>query len=510
MEPKNLHNANSPAGRYDPATMIRCLSLITMLLLGTLAPWAHAGDEASRDGGNPHVATDGPCRLVVWYRLDTSRFRAGATGWIGPIVGLLGAAGLVPADEQPVADGLLIASLLTAYPQHVAVLDIAEPRPDDGSAGITFADLSRYRIVLEAEAPGSFAPLRGAMAAILAHYGQPNERSQTLIDLPGDREGVRYRLADWPDWLCLEWFADGERFYLGVGTGALERWLSGALPQQVSGVLEPHRQAIGAHDADSVFIEWFVDPAALHDALGKRLASTELARRWNLSRFGGAEQVMMVGRWEGTFLMLDVTTRRDGRLRHEPLTLAHWPADAGMPMPDAGFHMVAPVDWPLWVQRSQRWFGLDIGSAHRAAKIEQLLGAVRPYLLISDYPRPWLRVPGTATLYLALRPDVDGIAARKQLRDLLAPAFERLDADDLAVVENRDEAVFWLDSPLRRIIKAPAWGWATHAHQTGDADILIVSFSPQAVLMNRAMLQTPPEVSPQMPDASPDADGRLQ
>ena len=44
--------------------------------------------------------------------------------------------------------------------------------------------------------------------------------------------------------------------------------------------------------------------------------------------------------------------------------------------------------------------------------------------------------------------------------------------------------VYWLDSPLRQLFKAPAWGWADAP--AGPA--LIASFSPQAVLENRAWL----------------------
>ncbi len=397
-------------------------------------------------------------RVVGAWRFDPSRFGP-TVAWLMPLIGVVDAAGLIPLEDQPVADGLLVGSLLGTYP-HRATLWTT---PENGG----------FRTVVEADAPGQFPVMRQALQTILTHYGDAANHEQELFDLPGDRQAVRYRLADWPEHQYLEWFADAEHFYIGVGRGALATPPSGASPAA-------HRAAIRPLDGADVFLELYVDVAALHETMGADREETKLARHWRLSRFGGAQQMMLHGRWAGTSLVLDISMLRDGQMTATAVTLDRWPAQALHAKPPGSFHIAAPIDWPATVERIGRWADAewDEPTRQRCAALGEKFA---PLVLISDYPRPFLPLPGTATTYAAVRDDADPERVAKQLHDLVAP-FMQAEAGDVKVAHDRKTGLYWLDSPLRKLIKAPAWGWSN------DGRVLIVSFSPQAVLENRRWL----------------------
>src|SRR5690606_21989788 len=93
-------------------------------------------------------------------------------------------------------------------------------------------DIDQLRAVLIVEAPGEFDRFRQVLQTVLTHYGQPEDRLQEVIEFTGPTappvpQGARYRFRGWPDWLAIEWVADAHRFYVGVGTGALQRWFEG-------------------------------------------------------------------------------------------------------------------------------------------------------------------------------------------------------------------------------------------------------------------------------------------
>jgi hypothetical protein len=118
-----------------------------------------------------------------------------------------------------------------------------------------------------------------------------------------------------------------------------------------------------------------------------------------------------------------------------------------------------------------------------------LLGAFKPYLVISDTPTPPLAIPGAATAYFELR---EGLAARRfdaRLARLLEPF--RVDDDketwrDMHVGargEAWDERVWFLQVDELGLIRYPAWGWAERW--------FVASWSIEAVGANRSWLAAP-------------------
>jgi hypothetical protein len=437
-----------------------------------------------------------PERPIAYYRLDPSGFNP-PSAWLPAFLRLLDAVGVVPRSELPVADGILIASTLGSYEHRFALIDLKAHRYNPGELQIDYLHMG-----LTIEAPGQFPQLKQSLATILSHYGNPAAREQTEIELPGNRKGVRFRLNTWPSWWSIEWYGDGQRLHVGIGHGALERWLRIREGQADPRVSE-HKKVAG-HDVPGSFFEVFADLDRLHAAAPTLFHTGRLSPMLRLFELGDTDVAMLHGRWAETFLVLDLTTQEAGKVAHTSLSLDRWPEDAGIPRPPGRFHVAAPIDWSAATRRVLGAVGVILDPDDRAAFDRAMDGYAqqtgvdlvnytrhfRPYLLVSDYPKSWLPIPGTATVYFVLKPGPpEGVDAAKSeahfdalMKPLLAP--KRRAGDELGVVRDEPTGVHWLDSPLRGMFKAPAWGWADH----GGTKVLIGSFSPQAVLENRAWL----------------------
>lgn len=456
--------------------------------------------------GPSRAGETSPPPILAYYRADPRNFNP-SSAWMSGFIRLLDAAGVVPLREQPVADGVLAATVLGTYPHSVTLLDLRAKRLIPGKV-----EIDRAQAVLTVEAPGQFASLRQTLATILSHYGQPEEREQAALKLPGDREGVTYRLKGWPEWLAVEWFAERDRFYLAVGAGALSRFFDEVEGQAKSKQLAPHRGitrgGAATRPADDP-IELYFDIAALRRSAPTLFQTGRLSPLLELFQLENAESWMLHGWWSGKFLMFAVTATRGGATASRVLTHDAWPGDAGIPQPEGGFYLVAPIDWPAAVDRVVEVIRITRGpdkrpafeakraAYHKAAGVElaAFLGQFRPILLMSDYPRAWLPIPGTATVYAPLREGTSEKAARARFAALMQPILEGLpvaatqeaEPSGLTVVHDEESDVYWIDSPLRQLFKAPAWGWAA----TPDGGVLVSSFSPTAVIENRKWLAVP-------------------
>ncbi len=447
----------------------------------------------------PAAAPAAPSEPIAVGRFDPSGFRSAAL-WLNQLFTLLDAAQLMPAPEAVAADAILAATVLGALPHEAALyeLRIVWERP-----GIVRVE--RFQLAIAIDAPGRHEQLKQTLATIVHHYASHGTRLQRSIERPDGRQLVRFRDASWPAWLELEWSADAQHFYLGLGAGALERWFDQSDPIETDPRIERHRKARAANHATNherrPFLDLFVDAERLRQEAaplfhGRR--SADLVRLLGATR---TDQFMLHGAMAGTFAVLELTALENGGIGHRALTLDHWPQDAGLPRPEASFHAVAPVDWDAasgWLRRfvlaamtlqEQRQFNHYLAHYVRQTGLDpwSYLAQHRPYLLLGTFPRPWLPIPGATTMYLVPKQAVDQDAAASQfdalMRPLAAAAGSR--GRDLGVAHDPKTGVWWLDTPLRGLVKAPAWGWAG-----GSAPVFICSFSPKAVLSNRQWLQT--------------------
>ncbi|MEX0776970.1 MAG: hypothetical protein WD042_14790 [Phycisphaeraceae bacterium] len=438
-----------------------------------------------------------PPETIAFCRVDPTGLESGGA-WLLPMMQLLDAAGVVRLQEQPIADGLLLATLVGSRPHTIALLDIKGARHQPREI-----ELERIQAVIAVDAPGQFVQMRQALETTLGHYGSPERREQSAIALPGQRQAVRYRHGDWPAWMSLEWTADAQRFYFGLGTGSLERWFTDARPVDDEPRLAAHRQALAAPAGQRRMIELFIDMAQMRQALPTLFRTGRTTPVLRLLGLEQASQIALHGRWADRFLVMDLTTLTGHRLDRQSLTLDHWPGDAGLPQPEAKFLLAAPLDWPKTINLIMQlvWLGHEVPDRDdyeqelktyfQATGVElgKHLRHYRPYLLVSNYPSPWVPVPGAATVYAPLKSDADRGAAAREFVGLMKPVIktgQNYSITDVAVTYDPASKVYYLDSPLRRVFKAPAWGWAV---PKDASPVLIVSYSPPAVLANRQVLQ---------------------
>ncbi len=481
---------------------VLCLALLTAAIGPT---WAQVVERAATAPSAPFATATEPqlaADTIAFYRFDPAGLQPPA-GWLGPLMQLLDAAGVVRLEEQPVADGLLVATMLASYPHTTALLDLTASRHIPGQI-----DLATIRAVTVLDAPGRHPQLRQTLESILKHYGRVEDRLQTIIDLPGDRRGIRYRLADWPEWMSLEWFADAQQFYFGLGTDSLHHWFQRQRPMASEPRLARHRQAVADPKNTAPMIEFFVDFQRLRSAMPTLFRTGRTTPLLKLLQLENAHEVMLHGRWARSFLILEMTTFDSLRTRRTPLSLDAWPSDAGMPQPEADLLIAAPVDWPWVVNRAMQiaWlfkepedrpaYDKDLATYFKATGVDlaEHLKRYRPYLFVSNYPRPWLPVPGALSAYAPLRDAAQNEPAAREFRALMSPLIKTDQSiygpDDVAVIHDEATDVFYLDSPLRRLFKAPAWGWGRY----DGVAVLIESYSPPAVLLNRQALD--PEAKP--------------
>ena len=450
----------------------------------------------------------------MYYRFDPSGFRP-PTAWLAPLIHMLNAAGIVRSEDVPVADGILLSSHLGSLRHEVTMLEIQAFRHKPRK--LIF---QRLKMVLVLHAPGQFAQLRESLATMLAHYSGSNEIDQSEIELPGDRFGLRYRADHWPPWLMFEWTADAQRFYFAIGEGTLEQWFASNQPMAEHADFTAHRRQVKALPQAPRFFEMFADLERLREAVPSLFRvgrTTPILRLFELDK---ADQWMLHGRWSDTFLIFDVTTLQKDGYSHRNLSLDHWPVETNVSPPNGRFHVVAPINWPEAVSRTidtvrlvykspkRPRFDRSMKQYHQKTGIDlaDFASTFQPYLLLSDYPKSWLAIPGTATVYMSMKDEVQAPAVHAQFRRLMEPLLsnqgedphgaavpdELIDhpptlthhRDDLGVAHDSTTGLYWLDSPMRQLFKAPAWGWSNT--RGGDPGrILIGSYSPTAVLQNR-------------------------
>ncbi len=414
---------------------------------------------------------------------------------------------VVDEGFRPAVQALLAAGQVGQGPYTLALLDLDLAATAEGKTQV--ADI---RLVLELHTRHGHREALKALQSILAADAKAEqERQQEPIDLPGERRGVRYRVAGQPDWRTLEWASHEDGFTIALGAGTLWRWLALRDADAPNANVEAHRAAVRAARAaegaaaSERLLEYYIDIDRLRDLAPGLFRRGIVADTLNALKLGNSRSFMLHGSRASGMLLLDATydTRREppGQPRRKRLTLAAYPEDElRLPRPNGSFVLAAEVNWVEayeWVMRvaeavTDEPHRDDVRADRRRYELRHherlypLLAAFKPYLVLSDVPAPPLAIPGAATAYFELR---DGVQARRldarfaRLFDNFRPAEEKEDWRDMhvaAVGEAWDERLWYLQVDELGLVRYPAWGWTERW--------LVASWSTQAVRENREML----------------------
>ena len=421
-----------------------------------------------------------------------------APQWLPALLRVVDAAGLLRPEDRAFTDATLVAATLGSYPHRIALLDLTARRDGKGADHLTGLQLA-----LTLRNSADTTPLRQTLETLLRQRGPAVPYTQEPFTLAGGLPAVRYHRSDWPAWLCVEWAADGGRFHVGVGAGALQRWL--ALREVGEDVFAAHDRAAGLlEDSDAAadgarIFRALVDLDRLRQVAPLVLGQGRVRSLLVLFGFEDRGALALDAKLAERVVWLTSSTRRGDTTTAAALTAARWPADAAVPPPPGTFNLAAPLDWPAALVRARQVLAILRGDGPPTAReraTERLLatlaeqaGAFEPWLLISDHPRSRLPIPGAASVYVPVRAGMDAAAAAERLEASIAALPrdpEQNPARRLGVAHHEQAGVWWLDSPARALFKAPAWGWAT----AGPRHVFILSFSPKAVLENRHWLAT--------------------
>ncbi|MCK4874149.1 MAG: hypothetical protein KAS72_15610 [Phycisphaerales bacterium] len=463
----------TPSGRTAIAFLITCVVLVAAVASPAAAehPW--------------HV----PREAIGCWAFDPSGFEPAASG--PAVVGVLRIAaesGLVGDEFLPLIHALIAAGHVGAAPHTLCLLNIEAQRtsPDDDLT------IRKLAIVLELHTDRGHRAAMEALATILTGAPQADGGRQERLDLPGGQQGVRYRAEGWDDWRVVEWCSRPGGFAVGLGQGSLNTWFASEVEAEAPSAVTTHRRVVsdarraeGASADGGRFIEVYLDIDALRARVPSLFTQGLTPRLLNALNLGNSRSAMLHGRWCGRLLVLDSTfdSRRGppGTVLRRPLTLSAYPdAALELPMPEGSYVIVAQVQWT----EAYRWImGIAEGVTDDASlpafqrkrvryereynrRLMSVLGAFKPYVVISDVPPAPIAVPGATTVYFELKDDTRITSADRHLKQLLAPFTSDEQAKSLRDVHVestgtvRSDRIWHLQLDAGGLARFPAWGWA--------------------------------------------------
>lgn len=424
-------------------------------------------------------ATPPPPDAIAFWQFDPTAFsaaRAPRTDRQTAIAAMRAAVAshVIPDSKAAMAlEGLLVAAEVGAVPHTLCVMDFAAHRPASGSG----MDVDRLQMALELRTGASHDDYLRTIRAVLVDAeraqgaGDAFAARQRRIELPGGLAGVAFADVRWEPWAEVSWVSTDDAFVVGLGRGALERWLEkrpGEAPAWAD-----HRAAVdGSRPEGRAVASAWMDLRAMRRAFPDAFVAGRARRllaRLDLDRAG---EVMVHARLTPSansppLLAIDATVRAMNvdLLERRALTAHAWPEGAlDQPPPGSSAAIVAPIepaaflelcldlviactrdnDMDEMVTRIEGW------KAQHAERIGRVTGAMRPFLVIADDPAPVLPIPGAATLILELARGADTGAMREDVDALTAGLGER-------IVESPGGVRAYRADPAG-IIRMPAWG----------------------------------------------------
>lgn len=467
-----------------------------MLLIGTMIMLTRGVYAQPRDV---------PDDVLVYYRLDTRSFDQQLSGIIPLLMQVAERSGFVDKGVHPLFDGLLAASVVGPVPHTLCLMDLdleAEP-------GTLKLNVTELAAVLVIESDREHRTYVQTLGTILQHYGREADRDQRPFVLSNGRDAIRYKASTWADWQTIEWASLDGSFIVGLGVNSIERWLSMQTdiatsdPATLAGV-PAHRaevaRARGGRQGTPLLEAW-VNLDQMRQRMPEILAQGR-AREWLVAwQLDNARNWMFHTRRDDRFLVADITWQRRSQTKaviaHRPLTRDAWPEELALPMPPGGYVIVADMEWQAAFQRvldayratqtpeRQVRFDEDLADHQRRFRSDyaRLWPSLQPYLVMSNYPKPPVAVPGATTIYFEVQKRSSPRTVQRRIHNLLREFMEGDDPDRLgdAIVRfDRDQEMYWLQLEQTGLLQTPAWGWAGRW--------LVGSWAPAPVLENRAWL----------------------
>ncbi len=484
--------------------------LSTLLVLCFLA----ALSTPVRAGGFDHEESRIPEGSLGYWRFDPSRFqgqgeaKASRALMLSTLRALVSSGVVNDESRSRIVEGVLAAAEVGGWRHTLCLMDFQAKRslPD------WRIEVQSLQAVLEVRSVGDHRRFLRTLKAIVLGGSREDDwatgaGSQALIELPGGRQGVAYREANWEPWRTVSWASVDGAFLVGLGEGALERWLRAQEGHEASqGGWMPHRAAVdGARPPGEVFFEAYANLNAMRRGYPNTFIDGRTQRVVEAMNLSNAREFMLHGRWLSpasdapgapTMIALDATwssrSKGPGLVGRLPLSESTWPADELRMEPPPGSYVIAMrADWPRWldfglrmaiavvhadsVMRRHRW--IDDWAARNEETVQALLTRLEPWLILSDAPPPIAPIPGATTLFAEVKAGVEGGEAAELLERTLAEFRPALGADG--------EGLWWLKLEPTGTIKAPAWGVVgPPGHR-----VIVGGWGPPAVIENRRRLE---------------------
>jgi len=450
------------------------------------------------------LAQDVPPGAIAYWSFDPTHFspnepdprRALVEGTIRAAL----AGGLIEGEDA----ARIIAGLLEA-----------EPGQEEGE-GTRLTNIQAVLEIHTADDHRAFVRTIRSFAVDAERAAEGGDGAQRPLDLPGGRTGVAYTEDDWPAWREVSWCSSPGVFYVGLGRGALERWLEPG--DEASTPWIAHRESVAARrDLGEVFFEVFVDIDAFRtgypEAFGDGRAYG-LLRAWNLIN---ARAFMLQARWiepgdvelRGSevpyagppIIAFDASwsarSRVPGTIVSEPVSAAYWPGDElRMEPPPGSYAIVTRADWAGWVNQTLDTFGSSrkewdaikfdaLRSKWQRNNKETLDGVASklgPWVVFSDAPRPVIALPGLTTMFAELGGPMEP-GFQDELADVLATVLDNVAFDDETRVWSASLLPPEIDpGGLLRVI---AWGIGGPP----DKPVLVMGWGANSVRQNLERLE---------------------
>ncbi len=480
--------------------------------------------ESQDEGANPptadvlfHIPED----AIAMYHLDPRAFEGSAevAQFLPAAVNLGKSMGVIDSKFFPIVDGLSAASMAGAVPHSLCVLSLDAEYDETASRGFRIDELQAVLVLHTAADHRSYL---SGLQTILNHYAPPksadadedHQSSQRLFTLPDGTSAGRYLPADRPIWQTIEWASTADAFIVGLGHGAIEKWVRNQAATTKNRIVALHHAKLTNLDVDprelnkvetQSFLSMWINFDRLHEVVPDIVAQGRPRRMLTTWQLDNARNWMWHGRRRGKYLLFDITWQRRSDQRdvvaHRSLTLGHWPGDLQLPEPTCDFVAVIPMDFAQVYERIIQAYRATMSPSKLPAYDELLLShrrrhrttyehlwpAFKPYLILSNFPAPPVPVPGACTVYFELEGKRPNARIVQNRMDSILKTFLKSptpqDMGDSAVRYDRKNRLYYLQLERSGMLRIPAWGWAENRY-------LIGGWGPPVVTTSREWLRT--------------------
>jgi len=465
---------------------------------------ANAADDQPRASASPRI----PAHAVAFYSFDPTAFeqKPGAASLLPTAVRIAESSGLIAREFFPIFDGLAAASVAGTVPHSLALLEFDGVFDEEAKNDFRITDL---QLVLTLDTASSHRTYIQTLTQILDHYDgeSKNDESQTIFQLTNGVSAGRFIKPEWERWQAIEWASLPDAFLVGIGAGALDAWIDAnetATDHDAFAAHWSHAPASTDVSTPRRFITTFINFERLHLLMPEVLAQGRPRRMLETWKLDNARRWFFHGRRDGRFLLFDLTWegRSDprGEARHRSLSTSEWPDEMTLPEPPGELLAVFPMDFEATFARILQAYRSTLSPGkleafdermrqyehrHRTT-FNRLWDSFKPFLIVSNYPKAPVRIPGASTLYFELAGKrTNARAAQNRMEALIdifmdSPDPRRL--GDSAVRFDRESRMYYLQLEKSGTLRLPSWGWAENR-------FLIGGWGPPVVTANREWLE---------------------